>query len=155
MKRNGPPRELAEAKAGGYYNIGQAADASGVSAKMIRHYESLGLIPKAERTVSNYRVYSQKDLHVLRFIKRARSLGFSMKEIAVLVGLWQNTRRSSAQVKKLALAHVADLDEKIREMQAMRSALSELATHCHGDSRPDCPILDDLAATHAPAGRHD
>jgi MerR family copper efflux transcriptional regulator len=112
---------------------------------MIRHYESLELIPKAARTVGDYRVYSAADIHTLRFIRRARGLGFSMEEIGTLLGLWRNQRRASEQVKRLAIKHIADLDEKIAELQSMREALAELADHCHGDGRPDCPILSDLA----------
>ncbi len=138
--------ELAEARSDGLMNIGLAAEASGVSAKMIRHYESIGLLPGATRTVAGYRVYRDSDVHTLRFIRRARDLGFSIKEIAELLGLWNNRRRASADVKRLALAHVADLDRKIAEMQAMRATLAELAHWCHGDARPECPILEDLAA---------
>jgi len=127
-------------------NIGAAAKASGVSAKMIRHYEDSGLIPKTQRTDSGYRVYGGPDVHVLRFIRRSRDLGFSLAEIKVLLGLWINRRRASADVKKLAQKHVQELDAKIVEMQAMRKTLVDLARTCHGDSRPDCPILDDLAA---------
>jgi Cu(I)-responsive transcriptional regulator len=125
--------------------IGEAADASGVSAKMIRHYEEIGLIPKAARTQSGYRHYREADIHVLRFVRRARELGFSMKEISVLLGLWNNRRRASGDVKRLALKHVADLEARIGEMQSMKRTLERLASHCHGDHRPDCPILDDLA----------
>jgi MerR family transcriptional regulator, copper efflux regulator len=127
--------------------IGEAADASGVSAKMIRHYEEMGLIPRAPRSASGYRHYREPDIHVLRFVRRSRELGFSMKEIAALLGLWNNRRRASADVKRLALKHVADLDARIAEMQAMKRTLERLASHCHGDHRPDCPILDDLAGT--------
>ena len=137
--------ELSDAKRDGLLNIGQAAQASGVSAKMIRHYEENALIPKAGRTLAGYRIYKDSDVHVLRFIRRARDLGFSMKEIKTLLGLWDNRRRASADVKRLALKHVAALDARIAEMQAMRRTLVELARHCHGDHRPDCPILDDLA----------
>ena len=132
-------------------NIGEAAKASGVSAKMIRHYEDSGLIPKTKRTMSGYRVYGETDVHLLRFIRRARDLGFSLAEIRTLVGLWGNRRRASADVKRLATKHVAELDAKIAEMQAMRRTLVNLAEHCHGDDRPDCPILDDLASGAAPA----
>jgi Cu(I)-responsive transcriptional regulator len=125
--------------------IGAAAEASGVSAKMIRHYEALALIPRAGRTLSGYRTYGDADVHVLRFIRRARDLGFSVKEIKTLLGLWNNRRRASADVKRLATKHIADLDAKIDAMQAMRRALLGLAASCHGDDRPECPILDDLA----------
>lgn len=136
--------ELAVAKEQGYFSIGRAAEISGVTPKMIRHYESLGLIPKARRTLGDYRVYTPSDIHVLRFIRRARNLGFSMDEIGDLLGLWRNQRRASKEVKRLALNHIAELDAKIQELQSMRATLSELAVHCRGDARPDCPILDDL-----------
>lgn len=113
---------------------------------MIRHYEEQGFIPKAKRTTAGYRVYGDTDVHALRFIRRARDLGFSLEEIKLLLGLWGNRRRASADVKRLALRHVADLDAKIRAMQAMRETLVQLADHCHGDHRPECPILDDLAS---------
>ena len=138
------PVELAEAKDHGYYSIGRAAELSGVTAKMIRHYESLELIPKAARTLGDYRVYTASDIHTLRFIGRARGLGFSIDEIGTLLSLWRNQRRASKEVKRLALKHVAELDHKIEELQSMRSALADLAAHCHGDARPECPILDDL-----------
>ena len=126
-------------------NIGQAAAASAVSAKMIRHYEQLGLLPKAPRTDAGYRQYDDTSVHTLRFIRRARDLGFSMKEIAALLALWRNRRRASAEVKRIALAHAGDLQRRIEEMQAMRRTLQHLAHSCHGDERPECPILDDLA----------
>lgn len=125
-------------------NIGQAAAASGVSAKMLRHYETIGLMPKAKRTASNYRNYAHSDVHTLRFIRRARSLGFSMAEIKELVGLWRSKSRSSAAVKSIAARHIADLKQKVAELQAMVQTLEHLAAHCHGDHRPECPILDDL-----------
>ena len=127
-------------------NIGQAASASGVSAKMIRHYESIGLLPAAERTESGYRQYGERELHTLRFVRRARDLGFSLDEIKQLLELWQNRSRSSREVKALAASHVSALDEKIAEMQAMKATLQNLVQHCHGDDRPDCPILDSLEA---------
>ena len=126
-------------------NIGEAAAASGVSAKMIRHYESIGLIRSPLRTESNYRVYSKEDVHVLRFIKRARTLGFSIEKTAMLLGLWQDRSRASSDVKELALAHIAELEEKILELQEMVSTLKHLAHCCSGDDRPDCPILNNLA----------
>ena len=129
---------------GRHFNIGQAAAATGVSAKMIRHYESIGLVPKAGRTFANYRIYTDNELHTLRFIKRARSLGFSIRQIGGLLSLWQQ-RRSSRQVKQLALQHVEALDLRLREMQSMRDALAHLAGHCSGDDRPECPILADLS----------
>jgi Cu(I)-responsive transcriptional regulator len=136
--------QLAAAKEQGLYGIGSAAQISGVTPKMIRHYESLGLIPRAARTLGDYRVYTAAEVHTLRFVRRARSLGFSMSEIGGLLSLWRNQRRASAEVKRLALKHIAELDSKIEEMRSMRSALAELAAHCHGDQRPECPILDDL-----------
>jgi Cu(I)-responsive transcriptional regulator len=127
------------------FNIGVAAERSGVSAKMVRHYESLGLLPAVVRTDAGYRQYGEREVHTLRFIRRARDLGFSMAEIEQLVKLWQNRRRSSADVKRIALAHVADLERRIDEMTAMKRTLKRLAASCHGDHRPDCPILDELA----------
>ncbi len=127
-------------------NIGQAAQRSGVSAKMVRHYESLGLLPKIARTDAGYRQYGDKEVHTLRFIRRARELGFSMAEIAQLLKLWQNRRRASADVKRIALAHAADLQRRIDEMTAMQRTLERLASCCHGDARPDCPILDELGS---------
>jgi len=127
-------------------NIGSAADLSGISAKMVRHYESLGLLPRVARTDSGYRQYSEADVHTLRFIKRSRDLGFSMAEIAELVTLWQNRRRTSASVKRIAQKHVDELAARIEAMQAMQRTLGQLLHHCHGDDRPDCPILDDLAS---------
>ena len=129
-------------------NIGEAARLSGVSAKMLRHYESLGLLGTVTRTDSGYRLYSPADVHTLRFIKRCRDLGFSMAEIGELVGLWQNKRRASANVKKIAQKHMDELSERIAAMQAMQRTLSTLLHCCHGDDRPDCPILDDLAGDH-------
>ncbi len=130
---------------GDLFNIGEAAARSGVSAKMVRHYESLGLMPKVGRTDSGYRQYTANDVHTLRFIRRARDLGFSMAEIAELLKLWQNKRRASADVKRIALAHADDLRRRIDEMEAMKRTLERLADCCHGDHRPDCPILDELA----------
>ncbi|VTU32940.1 Cu(I)-responsive transcriptional regulator [Variovorax sp. PBL-E5] len=127
------------------FNIGQAAARSGVSAKMVRHYESLGLVPRVNRTDAGYRQYTDNDVHTLRFIRRARALGFGMAEIAELLKLWQNRRRASADVKRIALAHAADLSRRIEEMAAMKRTLERLADCCHGDQRPDCPILDELA----------
>jgi Cu(I)-responsive transcriptional regulator len=130
-------------------NIGDAAQRSGISAKMIRHYEELGLIRPAARTAAGYRVYDDREVHTLRFIRRARDLGFSIKEIQRLLGLWQNRRRASADVRRIAKAHIAELDEKIRELKSMRATLETLVQTCHGDERPDCPILEDLAASAA------
>jgi Cu(I)-responsive transcriptional regulator len=125
-------------------NIGEAAAAAGVSAKMVRHYEAIGLLGRVARTDSNYRVYRDGEVHTLRFIRRARSLGFSVDEIRALLGLWQNRSRSSAAVKKIAGRHVEDLRAKIAELQAMVKTLQDLIDHCRGDHRPHCPILDDL-----------
>ena len=129
----------------GPFNIGEAAARSGVSAKMIRHYESLSLLPKVERTASGYRQYGPREVHTLRFVRRARELGFSMVEIAALLKLWQNRRRASADVKRIALTHVADLDRRMNEMATVKRTLESLAACCHGDDRPDCPILVELA----------
>ncbi len=126
-------------------NIGAAARASGVSTKMIRHYESIGLLPKVARSFGNYRVYSPSDVHVLRFIRRARTLGFSMQDIKQLVGLWRNKGRSSAAVNKIAGKHVAELRRKLAELESMVKTLEHLMRHCHGDHRPECPILEDLS----------
>ncbi|WP_011583200.1 MULTISPECIES: Cu(I)-responsive transcriptional regulator [Chelativorans] len=125
-------------------NIGEAARASGVSAKMIRYYEQTGLIPPADRTASGYRDYSGTDVHMLRFIRRARDLGFSVAEIDELLGLWRDRSRQSADVKRIALAHIEDLRRKIGEMEQMADTLQTLASCCSGDNRPDCPILADL-----------
>lgn len=127
------------------YNIGQAAIASGVSAKMIRRYEEAGLIPKASRSLSDYRVYNDRNVNMLRFIKHARDLGFSGKQISGLLGLWTDQGRSSGEVKLLAIEHIDLLDQKIKELNAMKSELTRLVSCCHGDERPDCPILDNLA----------
>ncbi|MBK6293290.1 MAG: Cu(I)-responsive transcriptional regulator [Rhodoferax sp.] len=126
-------------------NIGSAARRSGISAKMVRHYESLGLLPRVARTDSGYRQYTEADVHTLQFIKRGRDLGFSMAEIAELVGLWHNRKRASANVKRIAQRHLDELAQRIEAMQAMQRSLASLLDHCHGDERPDCPILDDLA----------
>ena len=133
-------------------NIGQAAQASGVSAKMIRYYESIGLIPKTVRTEAGYRVYSDHDVHTLRFIRRSRDLGFSVEQIADLVSLWQDRERASKDVKTIALGHVTVLERKIRELQEMASTLKHLARNCHGDTRPQCPILEELANDEAGQG---
>jgi MerR family transcriptional regulator, copper efflux regulator len=129
----------------GLMDIGRASKASGVSVKMIRHYEAIGLLPKVARTFANYRLYRDSDVHTLRFIRRARALGFSMTDIQELLSLWQNTSRSSASVKKIAGKHVDELNRKIAELEAMVGTLQHLTKHCHGDHRPDCPILDDLS----------
>jgi MerR family copper efflux transcriptional regulator len=126
-------------------NIGQAAKASGVSAKMIRHYESVGLFPEARRTDAGYRQYTDKEIGTLRFIRSARDLGFSIEQIRALLGLWQDQQRPSREVKALAQAHIDELDAKLREMQAMKATLEHLVHCCSGDDRPDCPIIDRLA----------
>jgi MerR family copper efflux transcriptional regulator len=126
-------------------NIGEAAKASGVSAKMIRHYETVGLFPEPNRTDSGYRQYSAKEVHTLRFIRQARDLGFSLEQIAELLALWQNRRRPSRQVKALAEAHIKELEQKLVEIQSMKATLEHLVHCCMGDDRPDCPILDTLA----------
>ena len=126
-------------------NIGQAAAASGVTAKMIRHYEDTGVIRAPRRSASNYRSYSDNDVHVLRFVKRARALGFNMADIKTLLSLWQDKSRSSSAVKRIARTHIEELERKIAELQAMVRTLEHLTRHCHGDHRPECPILDELA----------
>jgi len=128
-----------------HMNIGQAAQASGVSAKMIRHYEDIGLVPTVARSEAGYRLYSERDIHLLRFIRQSRVLGFSMKQISDLMGLWLDQSRPSSKVKQLANEHISELDAKIRELQAMKSTLEQLVCHCRGDARPDCPILDALS----------
>lgn len=125
-------------------NIGEVAKLAEVNSKMVRRYESLGIIPKAGRTDAGYRQYSQNDVHILRFVKRARELGFSMKDIKQLVSLWRNKSRSSAQVKTIAAKHIDELERKKNEIEAMLSTLNRLVKTCHGDNRPDCPILDEL-----------
>lgn len=126
-------------------NIGQAARRSGLSAKMIRYYESIGLLKPALRSESGYRLYQQEDLHSLAFIKRSRDLGFSLEEVSRLLTLWQDRQRASADVKALATQHIDELNRRIEEMVSLRDTLSELVAHCQGDDRPDCPILRDLA----------
>lgn len=125
-------------------NIGQAADSSGVSAKMIRYYESTGLIEPAGRTASGYRVYAASDVHTLKFIRRARDLGFSVEQIQGLLGLWRDRSRASADVKAVAQEHVERLRQKVAELQAMIETLRDLAAKCSNNERPDCPILRDL-----------
>lgn len=126
-------------------NIGEAAEATGVTAKMIRHYEQIGLIPEAGRTGSGYRVYGPRDLSTLSFIRRARDLGFSIAQIRDLLTLWQDRARASADVKRIAGAHIEEMKEKMRLLQDMVQTLEHLSAHCHGDDRPDCPILEQLA----------
>ncbi len=128
-------------------NIGGASEQSGVSAKMIRYYESLGLLGKVRRTDNGYRQYNSAEVHVLRFIKRARDLGFSMAEITELVSLWNNRRRTSASVKRIAQKHADELAQRVAALQEMQRTLSHLIHGCHGDNRPDCPILDELAGS--------
>lgn len=126
-------------------NIGQAAKASGVSAKMIRYYEQTGLIPKADRRESGYRDYSDTDVHMLRFVRRSRDLGFSVAEIQELLDLWRDEGRASAEVKRLAQNHIDDLHKRIAALQEMTNTLSKLVCACHGDDRPNCPILEGLS----------
>ena len=128
-------------------NIGQAARASGITAKMIRHYESVGLLPPAMRSDKGYRQYGEREVHVLRFIRRARDLGFSIKDLSGLLSLWHDRQRPSRQVKALAQAHMQQLQRKIDELQSMRQTLEKLVQCCQGDERPDCPILQDLAGS--------
>lgn len=139
-------------------NIGAAARASGVSAKMIRYYEDIGVVSPASRRANGYRAYTDADVHTLRFIKRARGLGFSVEQIRRLVALWRDPRRSSAEVKRIALAHIAELEFKIAELRSIAQALEHLAGHCRGDHRPECPILDGLIGPepcHSPSGRRE
>lgn len=126
-------------------NIGQVAGASGVPAKTIRYYESVGLIPPAGRTAAGYRAYGRKDVETLRFIQRARSLGFAVKDVANLLALWRDRTRASGDVKAVALNHIAEIEQKIAELESMRRVLLDLTCKCHGDDRPDCPILEELA----------
>lgn len=132
-------------------NIGEAARASGITAKMIRYYEGVGLIPAAERTGAGYRTYSDRDVETLRFIRRARDFGVPMDRVKLLVGLWQDKDRPSREVKAIALRQVAELEAKIAELTAMKDALAGLAKACRGDNRPDCPILSDLAGVSSTA----
>lgn len=127
------------------FAIGEAARRSGVSAKMVRHYESLGLLGTVHRTDNGYRQYTAADIHTLQFIRRGRDLGFSMAEIAELVGLWRDRSRTSAAVHRIARRHLDDLEHRIAALLAMQRSLQDLLRHCQGDQRPDCPILDDLA----------
>lgn len=132
-------------------NIGEAAAASGVSAKMIRYYESIGLITNVSRSASGYRVYSPDDVHTLRFIRRSRDLGFSVEQMGELLALWSDRSRASADVKQIALDHVAELERKMRELRDMAGTLRHLAENCHGDGRPHCPIIEDLSCGHEAA----
>lgn len=131
--------------------IGTAARLTGLSAKMVRHYEALGLLPEVARTDSGYRQYSQADVHSLHFIQRARALGFSIADIGELLALWQDRHRNSAGVKRIAQKHLDELGRRMAALQAMQRALTPLLHHCHGDEHPDCPILDDLAGMPADA----
>ncbi len=131
-------------KENGALNIGEAAKACGVSAKMIRHYEAIGLIAAAQRSGGGYRLYSVQDIQILQFVHRGRELGFSLEQIRSLLALWQDKQRASKDVRALAMQHMADLERRIDAMQAMRRTLERLAHSCHGDQRPDCPILDDF-----------
>jgi Cu(I)-responsive transcriptional regulator len=140
-----PILEHADAVGRGLRDIGGASKESGVSVKMIRHYEAIGLLGKVARTLANYRVYGENDIHTLRFIRRARTLGFSMDDIRELLALWQNKSRPSASVKKIAGAQLQDLKRRVAEMQSMVATLEHLTHNCHGDGRPECPILEDLA----------
>jgi MerR family copper efflux transcriptional regulator len=126
-------------------NIGAAAAASGVNAKMIRHYEAIGLLRPAQRRGNDYRDYGERDVHELSFVRRARRLGFSIQEIGALLALWRDRGRPSREVKRIAEAHIDELEQRVSEMQAMVKTLGRLVSACHGDERPDCPILDDLA----------
>jgi Cu(I)-responsive transcriptional regulator len=145
MGKNETFFEHADAIGRGLLDIGRASKASGVSVKMIRHYEAIGLLRHVARTYANYRVYGDGDVHTLRFIKRARSLGFPIEDIRELLSLWQNKSRSSAAVKKVAAAHLEGLKRRITAMQSMVATLEHLTHNCHGDQRPECPILEDLA----------
>ncbi|WP_324346183.1 Cu(I)-responsive transcriptional regulator [Hydrogenophaga sp.] len=136
-------------------NIGQAARAAGVSPKMIRHYEQTGLLPQAQRSDAGYRLYGERDVSVLRFIRQSRRLGFSMPQIADLIGQWGDTHRSSRQVKDIALRHLADLEEKLREIVEMKAGLEELVQACAGDDHSDCAILDNLASESQQVPRHE
>lgn len=136
-----------------HMTIGEAAAASGVSAKMIRYYENIGLIPPAVRAESGYRHYTEADAHTLKFVRQARDLGFSIDDIARLLSLWRDRRRPSSKVKALVQTHVRELRKRVAELEAMAQTLEHLARHCHGDDRPDCPILDDLASDRAPRPR--
>lgn len=127
-------------------NIGTASRRSGVPAKTIRYYESIGLVRSADRRANNYRDYSDHDVETLRFVARARRLGFSVRQCATLLALWQDRGRASHDVKAVALDHVAEIDRRLAELQSMRRLLVDLTARCHGDDRPDCPILDDLAS---------
>ncbi|WGI77669.1 Cu(I)-responsive transcriptional regulator [Sinorhizobium meliloti] len=125
--------------------MGQASKVSGVSSKMIRYYEQIGLIRPALRTASSYRVYGDNDIHTLQFVRRARDLGFSVEQIKDLLALWRDRSRNSANVKAVALEHIAELERKIAAIEEMTTTLKHLASHCHGDDRPECPIIEEIA----------
>ncbi|MFT4173771.1 MAG: Cu(I)-responsive transcriptional regulator [Rhodocyclaceae bacterium] len=133
-------------------NIGQAAEASGLSAKMIRYYERIGLLPAASRSLAGYRHYGEQDVHTLRFIRHARDLGFGLEDVRHLLSLWHDRGRASRDVKSLAQQHIAEMEAKVAELNAMIGTLRELVTHCHGDHRPDCPILTGIAGDGCCAG---
>ncbi len=133
-------------------NIGEAAAATGVSAKMIRYYEQIGLIKPATRTMAGYRVYAETDIHALRFIRRARDLGFTVEQMTELMALWHDRGRASGDVKRIATGHIEALENKMRELQEMTRALRHLVDNCHGDHRPDCPIIEQLAGEHCHDG---
>lgn len=157
MHNSAPRRERAASWPGGHRhrapaptnakrcNIGQAAARSGVTAKMIRYYESMGLLPSVARTEAGYRLYGDNEVHTLHFISRARNLGFAMNEIAELLKLWQNHRRANTDVRRIALAHIAELERRVDQLKSMKRALEALAASCHGNERPACPILDERA----------
>lgn len=145
MGRSESVFEHADAIERGLLDIGRASNASGVSVKMIRHYEAIGLLKNVARTNANYRVYNESDVHTLRFIRRARTLGFAMQDIRQLLALWQNRMRTSSSVKKIAASHMQDLKRRIVEMQSMVATLEHLTHNCHGDGRPECPILEEFA----------
>jgi len=126
-------------------NIGEAAKCSGVTAKTIRYYESIGLIVPAGRTASGYRVYGVSDVEILRFIHRSRSLGFSVEDVSGLLALWRDRTRASADVKAIATRHIMEIEHKIAELDSIRQTLLDLTCRCHGDDRPDCPIIEELA----------
>lgn len=136
-------------------NIGDVARQSGVSAKMVRHYESIGLLAPSRRSAAGYRQYDERDVHMLRFIREARRLGFALEQIRALLSLWRDQQRASADVKRLVAAHIAELDERIRALSGMRDTLLQLAQGCSGDHRPDCPILEGLAEPGGPACHED
>jgi MerR family copper efflux transcriptional regulator len=137
---------VGRSRGGEKMNIGQAAAAADMNAKMVRHYESIGLIDRAQRSESGYRQYNDSDIHTLRFIKRSRRLGFSMRDIRLSLTIWHDRQRPSSEVKALAISHIGELDAKIAELQGMRDTLHHLAKYCQGDHRPNCPILNDLEA---------